>query len=403
MEPITRRGFARLAVALAAPAVKQFGAVTSADDVLRAAVDQKKVPAVVAIAGTSSGIDYTGAFGKRDSASTLAVSPESIFSIASMTKAVTSVAAMQLVEQGKMALDQPASRYLPELGVLQVLDGFDNSGKPMLRPPRKPVTLRQLLSHTSGFAYDTWHEAMFKFTSSGGDATHVLAFEPGSKWQYGPSTFWAGRLVEAVSGQPLEDYMQRNILQPLGMKDTSFILAKEKFDRLVSRYQRQPDGSLVENARTQPSPPQVYRGDGGLFSTAADYMKFVQMILRKGAGPGGERILQAKNVARISANATGHLAAGRLKSMRPAQSSDVDFHPGHDDRYTLAFLMNPEAYPGARSAGSLGWAGINNTYYWIDPRRGIGGVIMMHLLPFADTVAVSVLSGFERAVYASRT
>jgi methyl acetate hydrolase len=401
MHRLTRREFGGLALALGTQTPRLFGA-TSIDDVLRSGLQQRKIPAVTAVAGTASATTYTGAFGIRDATSGVAVAQDSIFAIASMTKAITSAGAMQLVERGKMTLDEPASKHLPELGTLQVLDGFDSAGKPMLRPAVKPVTLRQLLTHTSGFAYDTWHEAIFKYTSSGADATHVLAFEPGSKWQYGPSTLWAGKLVEAVSGQNLEQYLQQNVLGPLGMKDTTFIFPKEKYERLVGRYQRNPDGSFTPAPRTLPPPPPTYRGDGGLFSTAPDYLKFTQMILRHGAGPGSERILQAKTVAQMSANGTGHIAAGRLKTMRPTQSSDVDFHPGHDDRYTLGFLMNPDAIPGARSAGSLAWAGIDNTYYWIDPKRGICAVIMMQYLPFADKEAVGLLGDYERAVYASK-
>jgi methyl acetate hydrolase len=402
MQRITRRELGGLALAIGTQSSRLFAA-NNIDSVLSMGAQKRKIPAVAAVAGTASSTTYSGAFGTRDAASGVALAVDSIFSIASMTKAVTSAAAMQLVEQGKMTLDEPASKHVPELGMLQVLDGFDSAGKPMLRPAVKPVTLRQLLTHTSGFAYDTWHDAMFKFTSSGADATHVLAFEPGSKWQYGPSTLWAGRLVEAVSAQDLETYMRKNILDPLGMKDTTFIFPKEKFDRLVGLYRRQPDGSLMPAPRTMPAPPTTYRGDGGLFSTPPDYLKFTQMILKHGAGPGGERILKEKTVALMSANGTGHIPAGRLKTSRAAQSSDVDFHPGHDDRYTLGFLMNPEAIPGERSAGSLAWAGIDNTYYWIDPHRGIAGVIMMQFLPFADKEAVGLLDDFQRAVYSSLT
>jgi len=374
-------------------------ATSSINAVLRSGLEQRKIPAITAMAGTANAVTYSGAFGTRDAVSGVPITLDSIFSIASMTKAVTSTAAMQLVEQGKLTLDEPVSKHLPELGRVQVLDGFDSSGKPILRPSTMPVTMRQLLTHTSGFAYDIWYEAMFKFTSSGGDATHVLAFEPGTRWQYGPSTFWAGRLVEAVTGMNLERYLQQNILSPLGMKDTSFILPKERYERLVGRYQRETDRSLTPVPRSLPAPPTVYRGDGGLFSTAPDYLKFTQMILKRGLGPGGERILTEKTVALMSANGTGQIAAGRLKSLRPTLSSDVDFHPGHDDRYTLGFLMNPEPVAGARSAGSLAWAGLYNTYYWIDPHRDICGVIMMQLLPFADTEAVGVLNDFQHALY----
>ncbi|MEI9973533.1 MAG: serine hydrolase domain-containing protein [Ignavibacteriota bacterium] len=199
MHRFTRREFGALAIAAGVQARRLFAA-NGIDAALRSGMEQRKIPAVVAMAGNAGGVTYSGAFGTRDAASKVPVNLDSIFAIASMTKAVTSVGAMQLVEQGKLTLDEPASKHLPELGKLQVLDGFDGAGKAILRPPAKPVTLRQLLTHTSGFAYDTWHEAMFKFTAAGGDPTHVLAFEPGTKWQYGPSTFWAGRLVEAVSG-----------------------------------------------------------------------------------------------------------------------------------------------------------------------------------------------------------
>ena len=402
MQRFTRREFGGLALAIGTGSVRLFAA-NSIDGVLRSGMEQRKIPAVTAMAGTAGAITYSGAFGTRDSASGMAVTPESIFAIASMTKAVTSVGALQLVEQGKMTLDEPASKHLPELGKLQVLDGFDSAGKPILRPATRPVTLRHLLTHTSGFSYDTWHEAMFKLTASGADATHVLAFEPGTKWQYGPSTLWAGRLVEAVSGMDLEKYLQQSVLGPLGMKDTTFIFPKEKYERLVGRYQREANGSLTPVQRSMPMPPTTYRGDGGLFSTAPDYLKFTQMILKRGAGPGGERILKEKTVALMAANGTGHIPAGRLKTWRPAQSSDVDLHAGHDDRYTLGFLMNPDAVPGGRSAGSLGWAGIYNTYYWIDPHRNICGVIMMQFLPFADKEAVGLLDDFQHAVYSSRS
>ncbi|MFL6416968.1 MAG: serine hydrolase domain-containing protein [Bryobacteraceae bacterium] len=402
MPQFTRREFNGLVVALGAQRSRLFGGELSIDTVLAKGVKDRGIPAVAAVAGTATSTTYSGAFGTRDSESGVAVTSESIFAIASMTKAITSVAAMQLVEQGKLALDDPASKHLPELGTLQVLDGFDDSGKPKLRPPKTVVTLRQLLTHTSGFAYDIWHESIFRFTSSGGDATHVLAFDPGTNWQYGPSTFWAGRLVEAVSGEDLETYFQRNVLGPLGMKDTSFVVPKEKFERLVGRYQRAANGSLHAEARTMPVRASVYRGDGGLFSTAPDYLKFAQMILRKGAGPGRERVLKEKTVAQMSVNGTGRMAAGRLKTCRPPMSKDVDFHPGHDDRYTLGFLMNPERIPGGRSAGSLAWAGLYNTYYWIDPKSGVTGVIMMQFLPFADEKAVDLLDDFQRAVYARR-
>ncbi len=221
------------------------------------------------MAATATKITYTGAFGTRDSKSGIAVTPESMFMIASMTKPVTSVAAMQLVEQGKLKLDEPASTYIPELGKLDVLHGFDTAtGKPILKPATKPVTLRTLLTHTSGFAYDTWFADMLRWEKEAGVSLPLgtvapltpLMFEPGTRWQYGTSADWSGRLVETVSGLTLEQYFQKNILGPLGMKDTSFIFPKEKFDRMVSEYQRQPDGTLDrESARAAPASEGVQR------------------------------------------------------------------------------------------------------------------------------------------------
>ncbi len=375
---------------------------------LRASLKQHKIPACVAMAATRDKITYTGSFGKRDSASGIDVTPDSLFVIASMTKPVTSVAAMQLVERGNLKLDEPASTYIKELGSLQVLHGFDAAGKPILKPATKPVTLRTLLTHTSGFCYDTWFPDMLRWEKATGTQLPLgtvapltpLMFEPGSRWQYGTSADWSGRLVETVSGMTLEQYFQKNILQPLGMHDTSFLVPPAKFDRLVSEYRRQQDGMLKEDPRRQPPPPKAFNGGGGLYSTAPDYVRFMQMILRGGKGADGAVILQPKTVDMMATIQTGHLSAGKLKTARPEISSDVDFHPGFKDGFGFGFLINSKSYDGGRSAGSLAWAGIANTYFWIDPRKGVAGVIMMQFLPFADKEAIAVLGDFEHAVYA---
>jgi CubicO group peptidase (beta-lactamase class C family) len=408
---IRRRDFTTALLVAGATAPKLFAAPPpslSIDATLKAGLDRRKIPSCTAMVATADRITYTGAFGKRDAAATSSLSPDAIFFIASMTKAITTAAAMQLIERGKLSLDDPAAKYIPDLGTVKIFTGFDSAGKPMLKPPTKQVTLRNLMTHTSGFCYDTWDKLMFEYTSKvGGAAPGTVApltplmFEPGFRWQYGTGMDWTGRLVEVASGLSLEDYFQQNLLGPLGMKDTSFILKPEKFDRMVANHNRQPDGSLKEVPRVQPQPPKAYNGGGGLSSTTADYVKFMQMILKRGAGPGKERVLSEKSVAMMSANQTGDIPAGKMRTFRPTVSSDVDFHPGETDRYTFGFLMNPKAYPGGRSAGSLAWAGIDNTYYWIDPSRGICAVIMMQFLPFADKEAVSLLGEFERAVYAA--
>ena len=406
MSEINRREFAWSAAALALQA-RQPGAATPLDDVLRTGILRRKIPAVAAMVATAEKITYQGAFGKRDVTSGVEVAPNSIFAIASMTKAITSTAALQLVDQGRVRLDEPLSKYLPRLGMIQVLDGYDTAGKPILRAPRAPVTLHHLLTHTSGLCYDTWSNEMVEYEKRGGAAPTGVApfvplmFDPGKRWQYGYSTDWAGRLVETLSGMTLEQYFQRNILQPLGMKDTSFIVPSEKFERLVTRHQRQDDGSLQQETRALPPAPPAFNGGGGLYSTCGDYVKFMQMILRRGRSATGEQILKPETVAMMSSNQIGDLGAGRLKTYQPARSSDVDLHPGAVDKWGLGFLINTMAYPGGRSAGSLAWAGIANTFYWIDPKRGMCATIMMQFLPFVDKEAVGLLSDFERAVYST--
>ena len=410
MSNLTRRQFGGAALAFGANARNLLGA-TSIDETLRTGIGRRKIPCVAAMVATSSKVLYQGAFGKRDGASGLDITPGSIFSIASMTKAITSASAMQLVEQGKVAVDEPVYKHLPQLAGVQVIAGEDSAGKPILRPPATPITLRHLLTHTSGLCYANWSDELTKYLAKTGTApppgtvapVTPLLFDPGTRWQYGTGIDFAGKLVEAISGLTLEQYFQKNIFEPLGMTDTSFILPPAKFERLVSTYRRQPDGSLKQDNRTQPNPPRVYNGGGGLFSTCGDYVKFAQMILRHGTRDGSAsrgQILSAKTVALMSNNQIGGVRAGILKTANPAISDDVDFHAGHTDKYTFGFLMNPEPYEGGRSAGSLAWAGIANTFYWIDPMRDRCAVIMMQFLPFVDKEAVGLLRDFERAVYA---
>jgi len=404
MMHISRRQFGGVVAAAAAQAPQLRGASSGAaqiDETLRSGIARRKIPAAVGMAASADKILYSGAFGTRDS-SGAPVTADSIFSIASMTKAITTTAALQFVEQGKMSLDEPVSKYLPQLAELQVLDGFDASGKPRLRPARIPVTLKHLLTHTSGICYDTWDADAFRYTSQlQGPAPAVppLMFEPGTRWQYGMGVDWAGRLVEKLSGKSLEDYFQARILGPLEMRDTSYLLSEAKFDRLVATYQRQPDGSLKQSPRVQPKPPKEFNGGGGLFSTTGDYTRFMQMILNQGRGVNGARILEAKTVESMEVNQIGALTAGKMKTQRPNFSSDVDIQPGASEKWGLGFLINTTAYQGGRSAGSLAWAGIDNTFYWIDPKRSRCAVLMMQFLPFVDKDAVGLLGDFERAVY----
>jgi CubicO group peptidase (beta-lactamase class C family) len=404
---ISRREFGGLAAVLGAQAGRLLGATDRAgklDDTLRAGIAQRKLPAAVGMVAGERRILYSGAFGTRDS-SGVPVNTDSIFAIASMTKAITTVAALQLVEQGKVKLDAPVSQHLPQLATLEVLEGFDaETGKASLRPTRTPVTLKHLLTHTSGICYDIWDRDMFQYTLKTKGvvpAVPPLMFEPGMRWQYGMGVDWAGRLVEVVSGMNLEEYFQARILGPLAMQDTSYLIPASKFDRLVSAYSRQADGSLRQNPRVPPPVPKEFSGGGGLYSTTGDYIRFIQMILRKGRGPNNHRILQAKTVESMEINQIGTATAGKMKSYRPNLSSDVDMQPGATEKWGLGFLINTTAYDGGRAEGSLAWAGLFNTFYWIDPKRSICAVLMMQFLPFVDKEAVGLLGDFERRVYSS--
>ena len=406
MPQINRRVFVAGAAA-AANWKNQLGAAGSSggmDETLRSGIARRKIPAVVGMAAGENKTLYTGAFGQRDS-SGVPVRVDSLFQIASMTKAITTVAALQLVEQGKVELAEPVAKHLPQLADLEVLEGFDAAGKPSLRPARKPVTLRHLLTHTGGFCYDTWDGDMFRYMSAkpatGSAKPGPLMFEPGTRWQYGQGVDWAGRLVEAISATTLEDYFQKKIFQPLGMVDTSYILPAPKFERLVSRHHREGAGELLEDERKLPDPPKTFNGGGGLYSTAADYVRFMQMILNRGAGPNDTRVLQAETVESMMVNQIGELNAGKMRSFRPNTSSDVDIQPGHTEKWGLGFLINTTGYAKGRSAGSLAWGGLYNTFYWIDPKRRLCAVILMQFLPFVDKQAIGLLDDFESAVYRS--
>jgi len=401
MPQVSRRIFvgtaAASAVAIQAAETPKAAQTQKMDEVLRSGITRRKIPAAVGSIADKRKTLYEGAFGVRD-ASGVPVRLDSIFRIASMTKPVTTVAALQLVEQGKVSLSEPVSKYLPQLANLNVLEGFDNSGKPILRPARTPITLHHLLTQTSGLCYSIWDEKMFRYAALGQEAQAQapgpLMFEPGTRWQYGQGTAWAARLVETITGATLEDYFQERILRPLGMQDTSYIFPEAKFDRLVVNYQRDTSGELKPNNRVLPNRPTTFNGDGGLYSTAADYIRFMQMILNRGAG-----ILKRDTVEKMFQNQIGGLTAGKMRSFQPTTSADVDLHPGNTQKWGYGFLLNTKPYAGGRSAGSGAWGGINNTLFWIDPKSDRCGVLMMQFLPFVDKEAVGLMGDFEMAAY----
>jgi methyl acetate hydrolase len=378
------------------------------DAVLRRAVEAKEVPGVVAMAATDKAILYEGAFGTRDLAKGPEMTADTIFRLASMTKAVTSVAAMQLVEQGKLQLDQPIGNVLPELAAPQVLEGFDDAGAPRLRPAKRPITLRHLLTHTAGFGYELWDSDLVRYVKASGTpstATAKLAslrlplvFDPGERWEYGINIDWAGRAVEAVSGKPLAVYFREHIFAPLGMKDTDYAISAAQQSRLVSVHQRKPDGSLEAITVPDPQWREFWSGGGGLSSTGRDYLAFLQMLLNQGRF-NGTQLLRPETVALMGQNQIGEINAGIMKTTNPQRSTDVDFFPGIPCRWGLGYMINTQPGPNGRSAGSLTWAGIYNTYYWLDPQKRVAGVILTQILPFADDKAVKLYGEFESGVY----
>jgi CubicO group peptidase (beta-lactamase class C family) len=322
---------------------------------------------------------------------------------------VTAAAGMQLVEQGKLSLDAPIGTLLPDLAAPQVLEGFDANGEPKLRPANKPITLRHLMTHTAGFAYDIWNGDIVRYLAKTGlpslstcknDALKTpLMSEPGTRWEYGSNIDFVGKAVEAASGQRLDAYLRDHVFAPLGMTDTGFKIGDAQRQRLVGMHIRGEDGSLTRIPHEIEQNPEFHMGGGGLYGTAADYIRFTRMILNKGRG-NGNQVLKPETIALMGQNHIGELNMTKLPAAIPAASNDVDFFPGMTKKWGLSFLINTAKTPEGRSPGSLAWAGLANTYYWIDPARGVTGVILMQLFPFVDKKCLETFAGFERGVYA---
>ena len=379
------------------------------DQVLRQKSEAKEIPGVVAIAATGKDVIYEGAFGKRDLSKSDPMTADSVFWIASMTKAVTSAGAMQLVEQGKLSLDEPIGKLLPDLAAPQVLEGVDAKGEPKVRPGQTPLTLRPLMTHTAGFCYDLWNADMGKYMEKTGTPGIIsclnaalktpLANEPGTRWEYGINIDFVGKAVEAASGKKLDAYLRDNMFAPLGMSDTGFKISDNMRKRLVGMHARGEDGTLAAIPFELEQNPEFHMGGGGLYSTAADYLKFCQMILNKGKG-NGNQLLKAETVAAMGQNQMGDINVVKMTTAAPPYTNDVDLYPDQVKKWGLSFLINTAKTPEGRSAGSLAWAGLANTYYWIDPSRDVCGVILTQLLPFADKHSLEAFAGFEKGIYA---
>jgi methyl acetate hydrolase len=380
------------------------------DKILRKPIDAGLIPGIVALAADDRGVVYRGAFGRRAVDKSEPMTLDSVFRIASMTKAITTTAAMQLIEQQRIGLEQPMGAVLPAVKNVKVLEGFSADGTARLRDPKSPVTLRHLLTHTSGYGYDIFNPDLARYLEVAGlpsilshknEALRVpLLFDPGTNWGYGIGLDLVGKVVEAVSGEDLESYFRQHILDPLGMHDTSFLLRNDMAQRLVGTHVRGPDGKPAA-ITFEVQEGEFHSGGAGLFSTGLDYLAFTRMLLAGGTLD-GVKVLREETVKLMTHNAIGDLDVPMVRSSNPALALEVETFPGQVKKWGLGFLINTEDVEGFRSAGSLTWGGVHNTYYWIDLKKRISAVALMQILPIGDPHVQETMMGFERALYAAR-
>ena len=390
----------------------------SVDALLSNAVATGDVPGVIAAVTSASATLYEGSAGVRVQGQGTPMTQDTVVWLASMTKPIIGAAAMQLVEQGRIALDQPAAKVIPEFAHFKVLTGWNAQGELLTRPPKTAITLRHLLTHTSGLVYDTWNPDMARFqklhniprAGSGLERSLrlPLAFDPGERWEYGINIEWTGKVIEAVSGKRLGQYLIDHLTGPLGMHSTGFKITPDMRARLAKVHQRGEDGALAVTDFEINQTPEFEPGGGGLYSTSSDYQRFMRMILNSGRGEDasgvadqGNQVLRPETVALMSKNAMGNLRVRMLPTQSPALSRDAEFFPGLHKTWGLSFMINEETAPTGRSPGSLAWAGLPNTFFWIDPVQKMGGVILMQVLPFVDQKALGLFTKFEGSVYAA--
>ena len=410
----------KLGAVLSTVAVLTVSSGTLADDhqsmakaaaVLDQTITTGKLNFAVAAVGNAGGQTWSHAAGYQDAEKTKAASPDNIIQIASMTKLVTTIAALQLVEQGKLDLDTPISAYAPELNELQVLTGFAADDTPIFAEANRAPTARELMTHTAGYAYEIWNTNALKGVRLGvtpsllGEGNYLeapLAFQPGTAWEYGINTDWLGVLVERLSDQRLAEYFDDNIFKPLGMTDTFYELPAGKLDRSVTMMARTAEG-LVKLPSFQPTPMEKgsmphYSGGGGLSSTVADYGRVLQMLLNSGSLD-GKTLLKSETVDNMFQNNIGDIQPAALATVIPTLSNTADMSFGNKATFGLGLLIHTEGIDGGRKANAGSWAGLFNSYYWVDRQAGTYGIFGTQVLPFYDGVAIETLLEFEQAFY----
>ncbi|MFV0460657.1 MAG: serine hydrolase domain-containing protein [Actinomycetales bacterium] len=368
-----------------------------------------RVPGVVAGLTDRDDTLYLSATGVRRIDGQTPMQTDDIFALFSTTKAITATAALQLVEQGSLDLDAPAAEYAPAIGQLQVIEGFDDAGEPILRPPASQVTTRQLLTHSGGFGYDFFNETYCRLanekgqpsviTASKGALMTPLLFDPGTRWEYGTNLDWVGQVVEGITGRRLSEVMATEIFAPLGIESMTFALDDARRSRLAGMHARNPDGTLTAMDFELPSPPEVDMGGHGLYGTVGDYLKFIRMWLNDGQGEKGQ-VLRPETVRdAVRTHLDDKLSVTSLPGVIATLSNDADFFPGLPKSWSLAFMVNQEQAPTGRPAGGQGWAGLANLFYWIDREAGIGGFWATQILPFGDPTSFTRYLDFETACY----
>ncbi|WP_441259062.1 serine hydrolase domain-containing protein [Bradyrhizobium sp. 521_C7_N1_3] len=386
---------------------------SACDGILQKVVTGKdRVPGVVAMITDRSANIYEGSAGERSLGGRQAMTTDTVFAIFSTTKAITGTAVLQCVEDGKLDLDAPAKNYVADIGKLEVLTGFDAKGNPKLRAPARDITTRMLMLHTAGLGYDFFNANYLRLAQERGQPSVVtcskaslntpLLFDPGDKWEYGSNIDWAGQVVESIRGKRLGEVMRERIFAPLGMEDIAFSLPPAMRSRLATIHQREADGSLTPLPDMQlPPEPEVHMGGHGLYGSIGEYMKFIRMWLNDGAGSQG-RVLKKETVeAAVRNGLQAHQTVTMLPGIIPSLSNDAEFFPGLKKSWCLTFMVNDEDAPTGRPAGAIGWAGLANTFYWIDRKNGFGGYWATQILPFGDPTSFGGYMEFETAAYAT--
>jgi methyl acetate hydrolase len=389
-----------VAVISAAPSLPQQGAA-ALSTFLKSATDRGDVPGVVVAVVDKNGVLYNEAFGQSSTLSKRAMTKDTIFNMASMTKPVTSVAIMMLVDEGKVKLDDEVAKYLPKWKDPVVISKFNEADASYeTRPAKRPITIRHLLTHTSGIGYGFASPMLTKIIekTKKTELDLPLLFDPGESWAYGASTRVLGHVVEAISGQKIDAFLESRILGPLGMTDTSYLVPTTKYSRVVAVNARGDDGKFVERPMPATLPAQV-QGDGGLYGTASDYGLFLRMLLNRGT-LNGKRILSEASAKTMLEAHTGNVVVKEQQSANLSLSKNFPVGAGKD-KWGLGFQLAAEKLPNRRTSGSGTWAGIFNTHFFVDPSREIGVVVMMQTLPFYDEASMKVYAGAEEAVYKS--